>query len=81
MAAELFTASEGVRRLGVPTKELLRLVRNREIRYVMVRGSAHIPDHALDEYELKPLSFSSCEPIRTQTGLDPTGPIAPLYSR
>ncbi len=50
MSAELLRASEAARRLGVPTKEVLRLVRERQIRYVMVDGIAHVPDDALEEY-------------------------------
>jgi excisionase family DNA binding protein len=53
MAVELLRASEAARRLGIPTKELLRLVREREIRYVMVSGIAHVPDDALEEYRAK----------------------------
>jgi excisionase family DNA binding protein len=53
MAAELLRASEAARRLGIPTKELLRLVRERQIRYVMVNGIAHVPVDALEEYRAK----------------------------
>jgi excisionase family DNA binding protein len=53
MAAELLRASEAARRLGVPTKEVLRLVRDRQIRYVMVDGIAHVPDDAFEEYRAK----------------------------
>jgi hypothetical protein len=34
----------------MPTRELLRLVHQRKIRYVMVKGIAHIPADAVDEY-------------------------------
>jgi len=34
-------------------KELLRLVHERRIRYVMVNGIAHIPTDALDEYRTR----------------------------
>jgi excisionase family DNA binding protein len=50
MAVELLRASQAARRLEMPTKELLRLIHEREIRYVMVNGIAHIPADALDEY-------------------------------
>jgi excisionase family DNA binding protein len=53
MAAEPLRATEAARRLGISTKELLRLIHQREIRYVMVRGIAHIPVDALDEYRAK----------------------------
>ena len=50
MTATNLRASEAARRLGIPTKELLRLVYERRIRYVMVNGIAHIPAEAVDEY-------------------------------
>jgi excisionase family DNA binding protein len=53
MAAEPLRATEAARRLGVSTKDLLRLVHDREIRYVMVDGIAHIPIDAIDEYRSK----------------------------
>jgi excisionase family DNA binding protein len=51
--AELVRASEAARRLRMPTKELLRLVHERKIRYVMVKGIAHIPEDAIDKYRAK----------------------------
>ena len=51
MAAEFLRASEAARRLDVPTKALLELVRQRWIRYEMVDGIAHIPADALVEYK------------------------------
>jgi hypothetical protein len=36
--------------LGITTKDLLRLVYERRIRYVMVDGIAHIPIDAVEEY-------------------------------
>lgn len=56
MAAEPLIAAEAARRLGMPTKELLRLVYEREIRYVMVDGIAHIPEDAIDEYRRRSTS-------------------------
>jgi excisionase family DNA binding protein len=50
MTAALLRASEAARRLDMSTKELLRLVHGREIRYAMVEGIAHIPTDALEEY-------------------------------
>jgi excisionase family DNA binding protein len=50
MAAELLRATEAARRLGIPTKDLLRLIHSRKIRYVMVNGIAHVPVDALDDY-------------------------------
>jgi excisionase family DNA binding protein len=54
MAAELLRAPEAARRLEIPTKELLRLIYERKIRYVMVKGIAHVPDDAVEEYRAKP---------------------------
>jgi hypothetical protein len=34
----------------MPTKDLLRLIHERKIRYVMVRGIAHVPEDAIEEY-------------------------------
>jgi hypothetical protein len=42
-------ATQAARRLGIPTKELLRLVYERQIRYVMIDGIAHIPVDAVEE--------------------------------
>ena len=53
MADDLLRASEAARRLEMPTKELLRLIHQREIRYVMVDGIAHVPSEAVDEYRAK----------------------------
>ena len=50
MSTELLRASEAARRLDIPTKELLRLVHGRRIRYELVEGIAHIPGDALEEY-------------------------------
>lgn len=50
MAAEPLIAAEAARRLDLSTKDLLRLIYERRIRYVMVDGIAHIPEDALDEY-------------------------------
>ncbi len=46
-------AAQAAQRLGIPTKELLRLVYERKIRYVMVDGIAHIPIDAVEEYRSK----------------------------
>lgn len=50
MTTELLRASEAARRLGLPTKELLRLIYEKQIHYVMVEGIAHIPLDAIEEY-------------------------------
>jgi excisionase family DNA binding protein len=53
MKTEVLRATEAARRLGIPTKELLRLIHERRIRFVMVDGIAHVPIDALDEYRAK----------------------------
>ena len=53
MTVELLTASEAARRLDVPTRTLLRLMYDHQIRYVMVDGIAHVPVDALSEYRSK----------------------------
>ena len=53
MSTELLRASQAARQLDVSTKELLRLIHDRRIRYVMVDGIAHIPMDALDEYRAR----------------------------
>ncbi len=50
---EPLRAAQAARRLGIPTKEVLRLVYERRIRFVMVNGIAHIPPDAIDEYRAK----------------------------
>jgi excisionase family DNA binding protein len=50
MPDELLSASEAARRLEIPTRALVRLLRDRELRYVMVDGIAHVPADALNEY-------------------------------
>jgi excisionase family DNA binding protein len=50
---ENLRATEAARRLGMPTKELVRLVYERKIRFVMIQGIAHIPVAAIDEYRAK----------------------------
>jgi excisionase family DNA binding protein len=47
---DLLRAPEAARRLDISTKEVLRLIYYRKIRYVMVKGIAHIPADAIDEY-------------------------------
>lgn len=51
MSADLLRATEAARRLDIPTKELLRLIYERRIRYVMVNGIAHVPEDAIAEYQ------------------------------
>ena len=53
MSAEPLRASEAARRLGISTRELMQLIHDRKIRYVMVDGIAHVPAEALTEYRSK----------------------------
>ena len=53
MAVKPLRATEAARRLGIPTRELLQLILERKIRYVMVNGIAHVPPDAVDEYRTK----------------------------
>jgi hypothetical protein len=50
MTTDLLRAPEAARRLEMPTKDLLRLVVERKIRYVIVRGMVHFSPDSLDEY-------------------------------
>ena len=53
MDAEPLRATEAARRLDMPTAELLRLIYEHRIRYVMVEGIAHVPADAVDEYRAR----------------------------
>ena len=53
MAADPLRASEAARRLGIPTRDLLVLMQEHKIRYVMVDGIAHVPVDAVEEYRAK----------------------------
>lgn len=53
MTTELLRASEAARRLDMSTKELLRLVLDRAIRYEMVDGIAHTPSDSVAEYRAR----------------------------
>ena len=53
MPAESLRASEAARRLGISTRELLVLIHERKIKYVMVDGIAHVPADAIDEYRAR----------------------------
>ncbi len=44
---------EAARRLGVPTKELLRLMHDGEVAYPMQDGIPHVPTAAIDVYRAK----------------------------
>ena len=50
MTDNTLRVTEAARRLGMSTKELLKLIRDRKIDYVMQDGIAHVPEGAIDEY-------------------------------
>ena len=50
MTSEALRAAEAARRLGITTREVLVLVRERRIRYVMIDGIAHVPADSVEEY-------------------------------
>lgn len=50
MTTEPLRATEAARRLGIPTRELLRRAHEREIACVMVEGIAHFPVDVLEAY-------------------------------
>lgn len=56
MTSEALRATDAAKRLGIPTKDLLRLIYDREIRYVMVDGIAHVPEDAIEDYRSRPPS-------------------------
>ena len=43
-------APEAARRLGMTTKDVLRLMYDRRLRTIIVNGIAHVPESAIDEY-------------------------------
>jgi excisionase family DNA binding protein len=49
-AATTLRLSQAARELGLETREVARLVHERQIRHVMVDGIAHIPADAVEEY-------------------------------
>jgi hypothetical protein len=53
---ELLRAAEAGRRLDMATKDLLRLVHERKIRYMMVAEIAHVPSDGVDEYRSRAAS-------------------------
>lgn len=45
-------ATQAARQLDVPTKEVLPLALAHKIRFVMVKGIAHFPQEAIDDYRV-----------------------------
>lgn len=50
MAEKPLRATQAAKRLGITTKELLVLMHERKIGYVMHKGIAHVPPDAIDKY-------------------------------
>ncbi len=50
MSAELLDLAQAARRLGISTREMVVLVDEGKIRYVIYRGMPHIRPEARDEY-------------------------------
>jgi hypothetical protein len=50
MAVEILGMAEAARRLGLTTREVVQLVYDRQIGYVLVDGIPRIPDDVIDEY-------------------------------
>lgn len=53
MADAPLRVTEAARHLGLSTKDVLRLIHERRIGYVMQDGIAHIPAEAIDEYQAR----------------------------
>lgn len=54
MTAELLRATEVGRRLGISTREVVGLLYERQIRFVLHRGIPHVPADAVEEFRNRP---------------------------
>jgi excisionase family DNA binding protein len=50
MPVEILRLAEAARRLGVTTMDMVKLVHNHEIRYVLVDGVPRIPEDVVEDY-------------------------------
>lgn len=50
MAPEILGMAEAARRAGITTREMVQLVYDRRIRFVILDGIPSIPEDALEEY-------------------------------
>ena len=50
MAIEIPGMAEAAERLGITTRQMVQLVYDRKIRYVLVNGIPRIPEDAIEEY-------------------------------
>lgn len=53
MSDEPLRASEAARALGISTRDVLVLMREGKLRYVMKDGIAHVPSEAIQDYVAK----------------------------
>ena len=53
MTSEILYMAEAAERLGITTRQMVQLVYDRAIRYVIVDGIPCIPEDAVDEYRNK----------------------------
>jgi general stress protein 26 len=56
MTFEALRATDAAKRLDITTRALVQLMYERQIRYVMVNGIAHVPEDAIEEYRSRPPS-------------------------
>ena len=50
MAAEPLRVTQAAKRLGLTTRQVVQLINDRRVPYVMVDGIAHVPEDALGQY-------------------------------
>ena len=50
MTIEILGMAEAAKELGMTTRQMVQLVYDRQIRYVIVDGIPQIPEDAVDEY-------------------------------
>jgi hypothetical protein len=50
MSAEPLPIGRAAKLLDAPTREIVQLIYDRRVPFVMHKGMAHVPEDALDEY-------------------------------
>ena len=50
MTAEPLRVTQAAKRLGLTTRQVLQLISDRRVPYVMVDGIAHVPEEFLEDY-------------------------------
>ena len=53
MTKEIPGMGEAAERLGITTRQMVQLIYDRKIRYVIVDGIPRVPEDAIDEYRRK----------------------------